>query len=255
MEFQNARQLLQKEFTQRCEKNPRYSLRSFAKSLGISHTVLSLVMSAKRPLSKKASERVAERLALGPVESQKLLTLRAIKTKKSVKVAATNFQKVDLATFELISNWIHYAILSLLEVKDSQFEAKWMATRLGANEMQVRIAMDCLKELGLVENIKGKWKQTGKAIKVENNVSTAGTRKFQKQLLEKAIESLENDPMEVRDFSSMTLAMDPKNIPYAKERIRQFRRELTAELEAKGRPEEVYNLTVQIYPVSKGEKK
>ncbi len=251
MEFQSARQLLQKEFTTRCEKNPSYSLRSFAKSLGISHTVLSLVMSAKRPLSKGACEKVSERLNLGPVERQKLLTLQNAKSKKPIKAAAFEFQKVDLATFELISNWIHYAILSLLEVEGSEFEPKWLASRLGANEMQVRIAMDCLKELGLVKETKGKWKQTGKAIKVENNVSTVGTKKFQKQLLEKAIESLENDPIEVRDFSSMTLAMDPKDIPYAKERIRQFRRELTAELEVKGKPREVYNLTVQIYPVTK----
>ncbi|MGZ3710223.1 MAG: DUF4423 domain-containing protein [Bdellovibrionota bacterium] len=51
----------------------------------------------------------------------------------------------------------------------------------------------------------------------------------------------------------MTLPMSASQIPYAKERIRQFRRELAAELGQKTNPKEVYNLTVQIYPVSKDE--
>ncbi|MGZ3695672.1 MAG: TIGR02147 family protein, partial [Bdellovibrionota bacterium] len=83
--------------------------------------------------------------------------------------------------------------------------------------------------------------------------STPSTRNFHRQLLEKALESLDHDPIEKRDFSSITLPMSASQIPYAKERIRQFRRELAAELGQKTNPKEVYNLTVQIYPVSKDE--
>ena len=63
--------------------------------------------------------------------------------------------------------------------------------------------------------------------------------------------SLEQDSFEIRDHSSTTMAIDPALIPYARQRIREFRRELTEELEGKGNRSEIYNLTVQIYPVSK----
>ena len=49
----------------------------------------------------------------------------------------------------------------------------------------------------------------------------------------------------------MTFVMDARSIPYAKDRIRAFRRELMQELETRGEPDEVYRLAVQIHPVSR----
>lgn len=259
----DARLLLQQELSRRCEKNPRYSLRSFAKSLGMSHTVLSLVLSGKRPLSKKAIRLVADHLCLNPAQTEQLLARRGAQPQRGstsgremrspgASSASADYQQITLDTFALISDWIHYAILSLLEIDGSRFDARWIAKHLGITEITAKLAMERLVRLDLVAKNKfGRWRQTGKPLKVENTVSTASTRKFHQQLMYKAIESLENDPMEVRDFSAITLAMDSQSIPYAKERIRQFRRELSLELERMGVPKRVYNLTVQIYPVSK----
>jgi len=143
--------------------------------------------------------------------------------------------------------------LSLLEIKSQGLTPKWIARRLGINELHAKLCFERLRKLGLIEKSRAGWRQTKKPLKIENQVSTDATRRFHRQLLEKAIGSLEADPIEVRDFSSMTMALNPEVIPYARQRIRQFRRELTAELEAHGKPSEVYNLTVQIYPVSKKE--
>ncbi len=62
-------------FNDRKEKNPRYSLRAFARSLGVSSGQLSEILSAKRPLSHKLAQRVSIALALTEVESQKLTQL------------------------------------------------------------------------------------------------------------------------------------------------------------------------------------
>ena len=51
--------------------------------------------------------------------------------------------------------------------------------------------------------------------------------------------------------TSMTLAMDPSQVPYAMEKIRSFRRGLAEELEARGTPKRVFNLTVQLFAVSR----
>lgn len=247
----NQLQLLRDELSRRVTKNPRYSLRSFAKSLGLSHTTLSLTLSGKRLLSRKAALQIAERLGLEPDQAAAFVGSCPQPRQHGL---ALNFQKIELETFYLISDWIHYAILSLLETEDARFEAKWIAKRLGAGESAVKMAMDRLVSVGLVHEVNGHWKQSSLPIKVDNKISTAATRKFQRQLLEKAIESLENDPVEYRDFSSVTLSLDPRHLPYAKERIKQFRRELMAELEGRGQPKEVYNMTFQVYPLSQFEK-
>ncbi|MGZ3653762.1 MAG: TIGR02147 family protein [Bdellovibrionota bacterium] len=251
METTGPLTILRSEFSVRSHRNPRYSLRAFAKSLGVSHTLLSLAMSGRRPLSRKSALRIAERLELPP---ERAATLLSSEGRKPVPHRlAAEFALIDLETFNLISDWIHYAILSLIETKGARFEAKWIARRLGLNEMQAKVAMDRLVSLDLVQEVKGKWRRTHKPIKIENQKSTPNTRNFQRQLIEKALESLDRDPIEIRDFSSITLPMHPRQIPYAKERIRQFRRELAAELRQKDSPKEVYNLTVQIYPISKEE--
>lgn len=62
-------------FDERKEKNPRYSLRAFARSLGVSSGQLSEILSGKRPLSHKLARRISIALALTEEESQKLIFL------------------------------------------------------------------------------------------------------------------------------------------------------------------------------------
>jgi uncharacterized protein (TIGR02147 family) len=245
----DGRTLLRQELARRCEKNRGYSLRAFARALGVSHTYLSLVLAGKRKVTSRLAATLVEALSLGPDQARALT--RKARAKATPASVAFPAHQVSLDTFALISDWYHYAILSLLELPGSRFEPKWIAARLGISEVQAKLAMECLSRLGLVEERGGRVRQAGKPIKIENTVSTAASRKFHKQILEKALESLENDPMDVRDFSAMTFAMDPAQVPQALKRIRAFRRSLMQELEAEGTPRRVYKLSVQLFPVSK----
>jgi DNA-binding MarR family transcriptional regulator len=249
LEAVHIKQALQQELARRCEANPKYSLRSFAAALGISHTLLSLVISGKRNPSGKLQRRIRD--LLGPeVMTQMAGSQSPIKTSGTV----VRYEQISLDTFSFISEWHHYAILSLLEIADSKFDSRWIAKRLGITQAQAKLAMERLERVGMISKINGQWKQVVKPLKVENEISTSATRKFHRQLLSKAAESLEEDSVEVRDFSSTTIAIDSKLIPYAKERIRKFRRELCEELEKSSAPKEVYHLSVQIFPLSRKEK-
>jgi len=237
-------ELLRKTLSERCAKNPQYSVRAFSRATGISHTVLSLVLSGKRTLSKKAALKLADHLELNPKQRQSLLTYKK-------KIEADDYQTLSLDTFEVIADWYHYAILSLLELPEAVFEAKWIAQRLGISPFNAKLAMARLQRLEMVEqDDEGRWGQSGKPLKVDNAISTVATKKFHKQLLQLAAQSMDRDPIPVRDFSSMTFTLDPSQMEYARKRIRDFRRELVAELEIKGKPTNVYNFTLQLYPVT-----
>ena len=105
MKLRNPTELLKSALQERFSKNPQYSLRSFARATGISHTVLSLVLSGKRRLSKKATLKLADYLDLGPQDKQSLL-------RSHLGAAPDAFQTLQLDAFEVISDWYHYAILS-----------------------------------------------------------------------------------------------------------------------------------------------
>jgi uncharacterized protein (TIGR02147 family) len=250
----DPQQLLKATLAERLAKNPQYSIRAFARATGISHTVLSLVLSGKRRLSKQAITKLADHLGLDPNHRQALVQSRKGHLPE-------NFETLPLDTFEVISDWYHYAILSLLELPEARLEARWIAKQLGIPVLNAKLAIERLQRLSLVEEISpGQWRQSGKPLKVDNTISTVATRKFHKQLLARAAESVDKDPIPVRDFSSMTFALDPSQVEYARQRLRDFRRQLVAELEVKGTPSAVFHFTMQLYPVTpvkapQGEKK
>lgn len=241
----DPKKILKEAIAERCAKNPQYSIRAFARHSGISHTVLSLVLSGKRKLSKKAAQKLAFFLGLDPQAKRQLM--RSYEPIKSEQ----GHQDLSLDIFAIVSDWYHYAILSALELPQTVFEARPVSKLLKISILQAKVAIERLKKLELVEqNSQGRWKQSVRPIKIDNEYSTAATKKFHKQVLSKALDSLENDPFEVRDFTSMTFAMNRKNIEYARKKIKAFRRKLVADLEAMGEPDCVYNFTMQLYPVS-----
>ncbi|HEX4923666.1 MAG TPA: TIGR02147 family protein [Bdellovibrionales bacterium] len=254
MEVVQPRLLLQREFAQRCERNPRYSLRAFARSLGLSHSTLSMVLTGKRRLSRKMFSQVAPSLHLTETEKSAVSRYFGPDELGFLEVPEdTQFRQISLDTFAVISDWYHYAIICLLDLRESQFTAPWIAERLGLTVVQAQEAMDRLVRLGMVVRVGRRWKYSGLPLKVDNLVteSTEATRKFHTQHLFKAIESLNHDPANRRAFNGMTFTMDPSLIPLAVQRIRDFQRRLVRELEKKGSGKAVYSINIQVFPLEK----
>lgn len=247
----HPRALLEKEFARRTARNPRYSLRGFARSLGISHSLLSQVLSGKRRFSRALLERMHTQLDLEHEERAYLQRLTQSDLPLGAETVRGEFEKISLDQFSYIADWYHYAILSLLEIPEARLTAKWVSGRLGISPSEASFAIARLKRLGLIAKVEGRWRQTGGPIKLDNRETTSATRRHHRQLLERAAESLENDPFDTRDLSAVTFAMHPKHVGWARERIKQFRWRLMKELEAFGEPTEVYSVAVQIFPLSR----
>lgn len=62
----NFHQALQLEFGRRRERNPRYSLRAFARDLGTDHASLSQILRGRRTLSPRMVRKFGQRLQLAP---------------------------------------------------------------------------------------------------------------------------------------------------------------------------------------------
>lgn len=223
--------MLENELRRRIGGNPHYSMRAFAHSLGISHSLLSLVLNGKKAVSRKLREKAE---ALAP----------------AVEDSSGSFQDIPLRTFEVLADWCHYPILSLLEIPGMRFEPRWIAKALSISEAEASLAMSRLKRMGIVKLRRGVWKQSTRPLKLDNMVSTPATRKHHHQIMQRAAASLDNDAMEKRDFSCITFAIDPQNLEYARKRITQFRRQLMKELETAGKPNQVYQLAIQLFPVT-----
>ena len=237
---------LQSELLRRSKANPRYSLRAFARTLRVDHSTLVKILNGKRKLGKRATQKMAQQLGLSADEAAHFL-------QPKTDQAADNYQQLTLDSFAIISDWYHYAILELIRSDDFKPELGWMARVLGITTEEAGTAVERLKRLGLIEtSSEGRWFQPedSKATTMGNPFTSRAFRNLQKQILEKAIVALEEVPMELRDQTSMTMAIDVSKLPEAKKKITEFRRELAALLSRGERRDEVYHLSLSLYPVS-----
>lgn len=244
----DLRAILQQEFVERCRKNQSYSLRAYAKSLGIEASPLSAILRGKRPIGSKTKKRLG--LALG-LSAEKLSELSDNKINSNIKM-----QQITLDSYALIADWYHYAILELIRVRSFKADIQYVSKTLGISATEAHIAVERLVRMGLLEiNEKGQWLDTtenGFATNIQMDVTTAAARKLQLQILEKAADALKEVAIELRDHTSMTMAINPEDLPAAKEKIKKFRRELCVFLERNKKPTQVYQLGIALYPVTKG---
>lgn len=249
----NIQNLLTEELERARLKNPSYSLRSFARRLGMNSGAISGILAGKRRISRKMAVRVCEKLMFSSEEISKLISdSRETSGPLSYKILPTD-------QFRLISDWYHFAILSLVKTKNFQTDEEWIASRLMITKSEVRAAVERLVRLGLLKkNQSGKWVRTVSHISSTDGVSSTAVRRAHANDLDLARRSLDEDSMERRDFTALTLAMDPRKMLEVRKRIRAFQDELSRFVEM-GPTSEVYKLTMQFFPItktlkSKGEK-
>jgi uncharacterized protein (TIGR02147 family) len=152
--------------------------------------------------------------------------------------------------FLLISDWHHFAILSLVQTADYRHEAGWVARRLGIRKQEAGTALDRLERIGLlVRDESGKIRRSHVRYTTSDGVTNLHLRKLHAQNLELARKSLENDPVEIRDITASTIAVNPDKLPQARALIRDFQDELSRLMES-GTRSEVYKFCVQLFPLS-----
>lgn len=234
------RAILRTRLLQHCRKNPRYSLRAFARSLGVEVSALSKILRGKRSVSRSMFRRLKEHLALKPTE---LVSIREDR--------GDDFTPVSHEDFSTIAQWYHYAILEMIQLKKFRHEPQWMAHSLGITVPEVSEALERLHQLGYIkQSPSGRWKLlSGGITTIPNKFTSAAFREHEIQVLEKAILAIEEIPFEERDQSSMTMAIDARKITEAKQMLLKFRREFCRSLEATGEKNAVYYLSISLFPV------
>jgi uncharacterized protein (TIGR02147 family) len=267
LEPRNSRGWIEEAYRRRKQTNPAYSLRAFARYLGVSSGRLSEICAGKRVLTEKAGQKIAFKLGLSPEEAHSFLgSIRrdrherksspslSISVESGEDTDEQSFSQLTFDAFRAISDWYHFAILSLMDTRHFKSEPRWIASRLGLSVIEVRGAIDRMKRLELIEEKNGKLVRTEAHLSTTHDVSSAALRLSHRQTLEQAIASLEEIPVELRDITSISMAIDVTRLPAAKKLIKDFRRQMSTYLE-KGNKSEVYNLNIQLVPVTVPEKK
>lgn len=264
--YQDYRVFLRDTLEDRAKANKSYSLRAFARDLGIAPQTLSGLLRNKKAISSDVAAHIAQRLNLEGDETTYFCDLvELIHARSEVArqvasirlnryVAPSQYQLVGQDVFRIISDWYHFAILELTFVRGFKSNPKWISKRLGISQHEASQALLRLKRLKLLKQTGQTLQKTNKSIRTTNDVPSDALKEFMRQLLQKAIESLSFQDVHTRDCTSMTMAIDPKRMVKAKQMIQEFRRNLCTYLE-NGDRTEVYCFAAQLFRLTEGEGK
>ncbi len=263
LESTTINEFLSKELTRRVSVNARYSQRGFARNLGLSPGELSEVMRGKRKLGLKAALKISRAMGLNPAETKHLLQLAQIEksrewnieTRLTVEPAPMKTGSVDNDVFYLVSEWFYFAIVNLLDTKDFLWNSVWIAKRLGITRTQAKVAMERLLRIGLVKKHNGRMTTDEEFILTTAGVPSEAIRNYHKQLLQKAIEAIDFQPVQERDVSGIGFACDAKDVDAIRNEILEFQEKLASKYRKGKNVGEVYHLEMALFRLTQGDTK
>lgn len=267
--FDDPVEFLNYELRERQKKNPRFSLRAWARQVGYANpSYLSHVLKKERKLKMELASKLANNLSLegksrryfellvmgsatGNEHEKKMYTdlLRGLRPKKVPQI-----NDLSLELFSLISDWYHLAIVEMTQLNDFQGTEAFIQKRLGGqlDKRTIRDAVDRLVRLGLIQR-----DESGNLSRASENdnvidldVSSEAIREHHRQWLEMAKQALQQQTKDERDFCSTTFSFSLKNMEKVREILREAHRKIR-DLNESTEGEELYQLNTNFFRVTK----
>ena len=240
------RKYLIQEFERRTLANPKYSLRAFARDLEIHSGTLSSILNERRAVGAKVLAHVMKKLPLSALEKKKIFS-------EMISPAAPQTDTprlLDEQALSIIKDWEHYAILAYLQLRRAKHTAGEIAIDLGAPQVKILRALTNLENSGLIKRSGNKFIVTQKNLITSRGIPSPALREAHTQYIDKAKSALADCNVNERDITGRTMAISHKNLPKAKELIRQFRTDIAELLQQGGEPDDVYRLNIQLFPLT-----
>lgn len=271
-DYSDYRKFLSDYYIQKKNNNSTYSHRVFARQAGLSSpSHLLMIIKGERNLSQKTIPKFAEGLKL-TIKEKKYFELLVLYTQTeelqlkakyfaeiiSMKATISGLYKLEKDKFDFISQWQTVAIYVMLDFKNFRPDPQWISRRLRnkITPAQAQETLERLLNLKMIEPdpVKGYRQITG-AITVADDTRSMAVFDFHQSMIKLSYEALKNDPITQREMASVTISIPKDKLPELKEKIRAFRKEINQLASSYTDPEELYQLSIQLFALTSSEEK
>lgn len=261
-ELLNYKTFLKDRLNEKVQANPKYSLRAFARDLEVSPSVLSELLNGKHGLSEKVAKRIAQNLDLSTHEIQIFCDQVVALNSKSLHKKNQAKERIDalkemhqknslqLDHFKIISDWYHFAILELTYLEGFKSDTTWIAKKLGITKLEVESAIERLLRIELLEIKNKKYVATEDFTASPDGIPSDAIKKYQRQLIEKALQAQVMQSVENRDITSLLVAINKNDLLEAKKEIKEFRRRFNSKFGTSKKKDSVYCLALQFFELT-----
>jgi len=266
--YLDASQFLRDSWEEKRKNNPAFSMRSWARTLGLaSHAPLNLMLAKKRPMPKKYVPKLIQSLNLNKEEGLYLETLIDLDRTKTLAEKEYYLERlktlspekqlnlVEVEEFKLLSDPIHTIILEMTNLKNFQGDPKWIQSVLHFPITISRIekAIERLVNMGLLsQSSDGIYIKTNQHIAGRVDVEDLGCLNYHKTISQLAAGLVSKQNLNQREYNSYSLNINKKDIYRAKIMMREFIDKFINEIEAtKDTAEETYQFNMQFFEITK----
>lgn len=252
-------------YEERKAQDAFFSWRYLAGRLGVDASYLVRVAQGHRHLSEDALEKLAAFANLRGKDLEIFRALTAFNRARGSREQQECFRKLQelrspgIAVLpddhvEFFRRWFPVVVRTLGGLTGFVDDPKWVGRRLdpAIPEDEAAQALELVKRLGLLrQDATGKWTLGDPFLSSPPGMDPKVMRAFQKQMIDLAGESLERHPPELRDITTLTLALDLEDLPEARERLRTLRESLLRLSGENPSPRQVYQLNLQLFPLTR----
>ena len=267
LQYTNYRVYLRDYYEYKKKTVPAFSLRFFAEKAGLSsHAHLKLTIDGKRNITKNTVVKLIHGLGL---ESQRAAYFESLvffnqaqtDADKQVYYAQllkasprSKLHKMDKAQFRIFREWHHSAILEMVALKDFRPIPDWISKRLGGlvTPAQVTESLKLLVEVGLLVKTANGFRQRDPLITTDDEVQDLMVKMYHLQMLKLSANMLSALPGAQRDISALTFSIKREDFPNLKKHLQLMRKELLDFSAKAGEAEEVVQVNIQLYPLTRG---
>jgi uncharacterized protein (TIGR02147 family) len=260
------RQTLKNELKLRVRANPRYSLRAFARDLGLSPASLSEVLSGKKGLSRKRAEMIVEKLDLNAGARSDFLLAVNISDGRTREVrqealrvfhersTQNHLPELEIDALRIMGNWRTFALLEYLKLARVSHEERSIARNLNISTIEVRDTLQRLLRLEMIEEIEG-TSPTRYRVLLDHYATPTGIpsetiKQLHEEIMEKAKVALRTQNLESREFSSLMIGIPRSKVPELKSALRAAILKINHEFENEEPKDCVYSVNLQTFEIT-----
>jgi uncharacterized protein (TIGR02147 family) len=264
--YLDYRRFLDDSFAFRQARNPRYSLRAFAKLVGHSTpNFLRLIIEGHLNLNSDTLAATAKALGLSGGARDYFESLVWFNQARDHESKNRYFEKLleteryqgikvlGASQFRYFSQWYHPVVRELAARSDFDGTPAYICKRIFPRlaPKQAKASLALLIELGLIErNAAGGFLQKDTLVATAPEVASLALMNFHRAMLNVSQEALRHFNSSERDFRCLTLALSEDEFKAMKQRFESFWRE-TLQLAQNGSGQNrVYQINMQLFPLT-----
>jgi uncharacterized protein (TIGR02147 family) len=273
-DYSDYRLFLKEKYLELKATQSGFSYRYFSMKCGYkSPNFLKLVIDGSRNLSSESIAKFSVFFKFSNEESvffERLVLYN--QAKNSIEKDEFAQQLLDSTLFKRVhplgkdkylyySNWYNIAIREILSLNSIGLSAQKISQIIypQVDEKKVAESLKLLERLELIEKKNNLYKPTsvhlttGDEVRIAtwDEVSSSAIKIHHHKMLALASHSLDTVKASSRDISSVTIAVESEKIDELKAIISRFRKEVLALSETQKKPDSVYQLGIQIFPLTK----